>query len=370
MDHSNAYESIKVKSVKGRYLYRDTLLPFLDHIRSSFKVEIAGKSVNGNPIEKITLGTGPIKILMWSQMHGNESTTTKAVLDVINASYKGFADSGVLFKRLTLVMIPILNPDGAELYTRENANKVDLNRDAQARTQPESKVLRQVYDEFSPDFCFNLHDQRTIFSAGPGPNPATLSFLSPAADASRDVTDSRLVAMKVISRMKRELQKDIPNQIGRYDDAFNSNCVGDTFQMLGTPTILVEAGHFPEDYEREQTRKYVFKALWTALGSIAFSQYQDETEEEYLTIPENEKKFFDILVHNAHLLRAETGKSYSAGLLFKEKLSSDQINFALCIEKEGLLRDNYGHITYDCSVEEEFKAITKQEEIMRLFRRA
>jgi murein tripeptide amidase MpaA len=31
----------------------------------------------------------------------------------------------------TFYCIPMLNPDGAALYTRENANKVDLNRDSQ-----------------------------------------------------------------------------------------------------------------------------------------------------------------------------------------------------------------------------------------------
>jgi murein tripeptide amidase MpaA len=38
----------------------------------------------------------------------------------------------------------MLNPDGAKTYTRENANKVDLNRDSQDLTQPESKILRKL----------------------------------------------------------------------------------------------------------------------------------------------------------------------------------------------------------------------------------
>jgi murein tripeptide amidase MpaA len=54
----------------------------------------------------------------------------------------------------------MLNPDGADMYTRLNANEVDLNRDSQNLTQPESKVLREIFDLFQPHYCFNLHDQQ------------------------------------------------------------------------------------------------------------------------------------------------------------------------------------------------------------------
>jgi murein tripeptide amidase MpaA len=67
----------------------------------------------------------------------------------------------------------MLNPDGADMYTRLNANEVDLNRDSQNLTQPESKVLREIFDLFQPHYCFNLHDQRTILRPV---KPATVSF--------------------------------------------------------------------------------------------------------------------------------------------------------------------------------------------------
>jgi hypothetical protein len=46
------------------------------------------------------------------------------------------------------------------------------------------------------------------------------------------------------------LQRYIPGQIGRFDDSFNLNC-GDTFQAMGVPTLLFEAGHFEGDYQRK-----------------------------------------------------------------------------------------------------------------------
>jgi hypothetical protein len=243
----------------------------------------------------------------------------------------------------------MLNPDGAVAYTRVNANGIDLNRDAQERTQPESKVLRSEYDTFSPHFCFNLHDQRTIFGAGSVPKPATLSFLSPAADSIRTVTKNRLKGMNLIAAINEELQQFIPGQIGRYDDAFNANCVGDSFQMLGTPTILFEAGHFQDDYKREKTRKYVFMSMWKALEAVAFDSLNNNREKAYAAIPENKKCFFDILVQNAHLLNNKLGVGNTVGILYKEKLLKDSIHFQPFIDKTGILNGYFGHLTYDCA---------------------
>src|SRR5690606_38901597 len=110
----------------------------------------------------------------------------------------------------TLCVIPILNPDGARAYTRINANEMDLNRDAQALTQPESKVLRAVFDAFKPNFCYNLHGQRTIFSAGNTNKSAVVSFLSPSQDEACSLTPNRLVAMEIIAEMNNFLQELIP----------------------------------------------------------------------------------------------------------------------------------------------------------------
>ena len=61
-------------------------------------------------------------------MHGNESTTTKALFDVLNV----FADDDSkdvkkILNDCTIAIIPMLNPDGAKAYTRTNANDIDLN---------------------------------------------------------------------------------------------------------------------------------------------------------------------------------------------------------------------------------------------------
>ncbi|MFO7720469.1 MAG: M14 family zinc carboxypeptidase, partial [Gillisia sp.] len=195
MEHKNSayktmlqlYPLVKVQELKGRYLTYPHIDGILKNLGSKFQLKKIGVSTLGVPVYKLTLGSGKIKILAWSQMHGNESTTTKAVFDVLNAFYTQ-EDNPVLrqiLEQCTISIIPMLNPDGASAYTRVNANNVDLNRDAKDLKEKESKLLRSVFDDFNPDFCFNLHDQRTIFSAGNTSHPASISFLTPAMDAER-----------------------------------------------------------------------------------------------------------------------------------------------------------------------------------------
>ena len=267
MDLQNIYVSVKEPKLYGRYINNDHITPLLNRLKNTFEVSTEGYSVNNEPIYKIVAGKGSVKVFIWSQMHGNESTTTKAIFDFLNFLVSGSATAQAWLQHFTFYILPILNPDGARLYTRENANKVDLNRDSLQLTQPESQLLRAVFNQVKPDYCFNMHDQRTIFGVGEGkPLPATVSFLAPSYNETRDINECRQVAINVIAAMNDELQKYIPGKVGRFDDSFNINCIGDMFQSLGVPTVLFEAGHYPDDYEREETRKMIFFALFTRRG--------------------------------------------------------------------------------------------------------
>jgi hypothetical protein len=319
-------------------------------LNTPFEVAVIGKSVLGKTIKSVEIGIGPERILLWSQMHGNESTTTKAVLDLINyLATPGPVSDGIM-KSCTLKIVPILSPDGAEAYTRLNANHIDLNRDAQNLSQPESIALREAFDSFGPHYCFNLHDQRTIYNVGDTHLPATVSFLSPSIDEARTITESRTRAMKLVVAMNNMLQGIVPGQVGRYDDGYNPNCVGDTFQTLNCPTILFEAGHFPEDYKRETTRKLIFQSLLTSLTAIGNGSVSHFDAEEYFEIPENGKQFFDILIKNMHLYDAKHQVGNSLGVLYEEILHDGKIEFVPKIERVGTLDSFIGHKTYDCGL--------------------
>lgn len=340
------YSHIKYKDVNGRYLPLEKLETFLDDF--GFEKQIIGYSVLQQPIYAIQIGTGKSKVLMWSQMHGNESTTTKAVLDLLSTYKKDNALVEYILKQCTLYIIPILNPDGANAYTRVNANKVDLNRDAEVLTQPESIVLRKAFDTFKPDFCFNLHDQRTIFNVGNKEKPATVSFLAPSEDHDCTITPTRKKAMYIIGKMITALNNDIEGQIGRFDDAFNSNCVGDKFTTFGVPTILFEAGHYKNDYQREDTRYFIYKALITALETIS-SHHIEENTDVYFSVAENQKLYYDIIIKNLKIRSKNKVISKDIAILYREILQNNNIEFFPVVEIVGNLPYNYGHKVIDAN---------------------
>ncbi|OXA98823.1 M14 family metallopeptidase [Flavobacterium pectinovorum] len=347
MNLEELFNQYKEQSIAGRYLTLDHIQPLLDKLNTNNQVKIIGHSVLNKPIYSYEIGTGETRIYLWSQMHGNESTTTKALFDFINVlnGKSDFADK--MLKTFTFYTIPILNPDGAALYTRENANKIDLNRDSQNLTQPESIILRKVFEDFKPHYCFNLHDQRTIFGAGDSGKPATVSFLAPSYNEARDINDNRLKAINLIAGLNDVLQEYIPGQVGRFDDSFNINCIGDTFQFLGVPTILFEAGHFPNDYQREITRKLIFFSLISSFKLLSENDLVDNRINDYLNISQNKVVFYDFMYKNIKINYDGIEIITNFVAQYKEELIENKIQFNAYIVEVGDLENYFGHYEYD-----------------------
>ena len=342
-DYQFLAKKYKEQSIAGRYIDHQMLSDYLQTTALPF--EVAAKSVENRPIYRIDIGEGNQKVLMWSQMHGNEATTTKGLVDFLNFLQSDDDLAKNMLQNNRLVIIPILNPDGAFEYTRVNANQVDLNRDAAMQTQPEMQCLQSVIDDFQPDFCFNLHDQRSIFAVGDAANVAAFSLLSPAFNEQRALNITRKKVMHVACEIADALQKFIPNQIGRYDDAFNINCIGDFLTQKNIPTLLIEAGHCPPDYQRENTRLMVFVSLLVGLTSIT-DDFAADISEKYHQIPENKKLFNDVVIKNVIL----DGKFCERlGYQYQEVLRDGNIQFVLCNDNFTGSEGKYGHVEIDFS---------------------
>ena len=347
MNLEQLFSQCKEKTIHGRYITLDSIEPLLQKLNTNNQLKIIGKSVLGKSIYSYQIGEGKTRILLWSQMHGNESTTTKALFDFLNVLQNGSELAQQLLNSFTFYSIPMLNPDGAKFYTRENANKVDLNRDSNELTQPESKLLRAVFESFKPDYCFNLHDQRTIFGVSDTGKPATLSFLAPSYNEEREINESRLKAINLIASINEVLQEYLPNQIGRFDDSFNINCIGDKFQYLGVPTLLFEAGHFPNDYEREKTRKYVFMVLISSFTTLSENVIVSNGINKYLNIPQNKVVFYDFMYKNIKINYDGIEIITNFAAQYKEELIENQICFNAYVSQIGDLENYFGHFEYD-----------------------
>ena len=348
MDYLQLATQYLEQKLKGKYIYLDTILPLLNSLNSDFEITQIGKSVQGRAIHQVKIGTGTTKILMWSQMHGNESTTTKGLFDFFNFLKSNNEIANRIKSDYTLLCIPMLNPDGAFLYTRENANQVDLNRDAFNATQPEMQILHSVYKSFQPDYCYNLHDQRTIFGTEGFNLPATVSFLSPAYNEEREYNEVRLKAIHIINNMNNALQLYIPNQVGRFDDGYNVNCTGDYFTTQNTPTILFEAGHYKDDYNRDIVRKFIFISLLSSFDGSYENVIVDKELNNYLKIPQNNKCFYDFIYKNVKIIDNSEEKIINFAAQYTEVVQDGQLKFVARIDKIDDLQDFKGHLEYDC----------------------
>ena len=331
-DLEKNYSSYRQDKLHGRWITLETILPLVKNLDPQFKVNKLGQSSKKRDILSITFGSGDINILIWTQMHGNESTGTKAVFDLLsflsNSEKEELSVSNIILKRCKIVLIPILNPDGANSYTRVNANNIDLNRDIIDKKAVETNILLNIVQKVNPHYCFNLHDQRVIFSVGKENNPATLSFLAPSIDEKRSITKSRMDTMKVIVEMNTLLQNLIPNQIGRYTDEFYPTATGDNFQKMGHNTILIESGHYINDYQREKSREYTFYALLQGILTVA-NQRNNIDFKSYFEIPNNKKEYLDIIIKDVTF----KGKKVDIGVLYIEKLVDNTLKLIPTIDK-------------------------------------
>ncbi|TXD66349.1 M14 family zinc carboxypeptidase [Polaribacter glomeratus] len=330
------FEDQKETSLFGKWItFKDIEKLFLKH-QEVFEITQLGFSEQQRPIYKLKIGSGKKRILLWSQMHGNESTGTKALFDIFNCfSNCNNQEFKTILEKCTLVFIPMLNPDGSQAYTRVNANNIDLNRDAVDRVAKESNLLRNYLEEFDPQFCFNLHDQRTIFGVEGTRNPATISFLAPSEEETRALTTGRKQTMNVIVAMNLLLQNSIPNYIGRYTDEFYPTATGDNFQKLGYNTILIESGHYPDDYQRETSRQYTFYSILQGLHHIAKADNFDAYE-SYFKIPNNEKMFYDV-IHRFSDSKKDVAYQY------KDEIINEKLISKLEKLEENDLKTKIGH---------------------------
>lgn len=271
-----------------------------------FRVTPFGESIHGRALRAVTYGRGPTTVLLWSQMHGDESTATMSLADLLSwfgeSARERDALRDLLATRLTIVMVPMLNPDGAELFQRENAVGIDVNRDARRLSTPEARALKALRDSINPSFGFNLHDQNARTLGSTTGRQVGIALLAPAADAERSYGPTRATARLVAARMRAVLEREIPGRIARYDDAFNPRAFGDLIQQWGTSTVLIESGALPDDPEKQRLRRVNVIAILTALEAIASGGYRAADPEVYESLPVNDRSAVDVLVVGAELV--------------------------------------------------------------------
>jgi hypothetical protein len=289
-------------------------------------MERAGESIQGRPIQLLRIGRGERRVLLWSQMHGDEPSATPALLDLVEylLTHRADPDAAVVLERLELVLVPMLNPDGAAAYTRENAQAIDVNRDALNLATPEGRLLKDLRDRYQPVLGFNLHDQNRRRTAGHSGVLSSNAVLAVAGDAQQTLTPARLLAQRACVAIGDALGRFLPGGLARWDDEFNPRAFGDNLTAWGTPVVLLESGGLPPGRPFSDLTRLNFVAILTALRDLARDDFATWDAARYGEIPENILgDWVDVLVRGGEIRQPGSPQAYRADLPF-DVLRRDQ----------------------------------------------
>ncbi|CAB0150724.1 hypothetical protein PSI9734_01165 [Pseudidiomarina piscicola] len=346
-DLNQAVEAMLWPQLDDAHLTYEVIAPIIERLKQEpgIRAETLGHSYLGTPIQRLSVGQGPVVVLAWTQMHGDEPTATAAVLDWLRLLLTQPPASlpRDWQQQLTLHVIPMLNPDGAAQSTRQNAQGIDINRDALAQQSPEGRLLWQQVQALQPTVAFNLHDQNPYYAVGDTDTPATIAFLAPAYHPKKHVDGARLQAKQLIALMKDKLSYWLPQGIARYDDSYSQRSFGDAIAGTGASTILIESGAHRDDPHRQVARRLNVIGLQLAIEALLNGTHEQYSLADYYGIPANTADgFCDIKLCNVTIDDGQHS-AYQADICLVKAASTQ----SLLIDFVGDARTVHGFRDYD-----------------------
>jgi hypothetical protein len=136
----------------------------LDRRSEFIEADTLGISVEGRiiPYLKVSSGefgadrTAKLMVLLFAQQHGDEPSGKEALLAFLRDVAGGKHTD--LLEKMDLLVVPQVNPDGAERNQRTNADDVDLNRSHLILNAPETVALRDLFHTWEPYVTLDVHE--------------------------------------------------------------------------------------------------------------------------------------------------------------------------------------------------------------------
>lgn len=144
----------------------DGIIAFINEaakMNKNIKIDFIGESSEGRKIPALKISNSEfgkdkskIKVLIFAQQHGNEPSGKEGALLLIKDFAKGKLNK--LLKRIDLILIPQMNPDGGEKNKRYNGQGLDLNRNHLILTAPETQALHNLFNLYLPEATLDVHE--------------------------------------------------------------------------------------------------------------------------------------------------------------------------------------------------------------------
>ncbi len=259
-----------------------------------------GVSEGGRPIYAVSVGRGPIRVLSVCRMHGNEPAPTNAsllfLLDLLTGSLRDrglWADD--VLRSVTVHVVPVANPDGAELYyelsrrvghrpswanvfseARGDSLGYDINRDWMRLRLRETRLLHALATELSPHVVLDHHE---FYYKGNYPPLWPEDFMLTMTDAPyRGVhPEVKAVSSELLSRVARAVRLEGLGHWRLKERHFTGGSVGAGEELVVRPTAL--GSHLPY----EGSAKLLVETWGVGLGEYLLS---DRVAIHYLALAE------------------------------------------------------------------------------------
>lgn len=170
--------------------------------RGGVEVASAGLSGEGRELLYATVGSGPDVFWLQARIHGNELHSTEAVLQVLRyLASSGSPEARRIRAQLTVIVIPMYNPDGATANIRQSTTpfRIDLNRDWELFRQPESTAFYRLWEEMKPRLALDLHHM------GQSPVVEGTNKLNTFQIGARSIDPSRMTAEQWLTNRQMAL---------------------------------------------------------------------------------------------------------------------------------------------------------------------
>lgn len=282
--------------------YED-LEAFLQNLPPDFDDEVLIETEEGRAIHHLTYGHGDTPVLIWARQHGDEDICSSALMDVIGylIDRQDTPLVQAIQNNLTLHIVPLVNPDGAEAFTRRNAQDIDPNRDARLRQSSSGRALRMMFERYRPEVCFNLHDQQPRKSTDDTGDLIALSLQACPYDRAETPGPQLQRAKRICSLIENSLQPWIGGHIARYEADYMPRAFGDSMSRWGVASILIESGGWfgtPRESD-EYITKCHYLALLSGLAAVASGAEEGGIASAYDDLPLEGRSHVDLLVRDA-----------------------------------------------------------------------
>lgn len=245
----------RVHVSRDPYSIVENYLLCLNRTRNARTIRV-GKSAGGRTIyavvlaDKVTSGANARPLILFlSGQHGNETTPVYSMISMISELCAGNRDYRQILQRVTVVFVPVVNPDGFSSCNRFNKNGIDLNRDWNAATQPETRSVTSLVRRLHPSVIVDEHEGL----------PFTVEISRYGSPKQRRLTETiAALAAGKTGHGKRSLRPSLNS------GKLNADLVHRHFAKQGICSMLVET---PGD-DRVDERERVYKAFSYAVIRI------------------------------------------------------------------------------------------------------